>query len=51
VIALGDLLVGYDTGVVSGALLFLENQFGGLTSASTSWRSPAGPLSMDCSAR
>jgi MFS family permease len=32
VTALGGLLFGYDTGVVSGALLFLKNQFGGLSS-------------------
>jgi sugar porter (SP) family MFS transporter len=32
VTALGGLLFGYDTGVVSGALLFLRNDFGGLSS-------------------
>jgi len=32
VTALGGLLFGYDTGVVSGALLFLKQDFGGLTS-------------------
>jgi len=32
VTALGGLLFGYDTGVVSGALLFLKNDFGGLSS-------------------
>jgi sugar porter (SP) family MFS transporter len=32
VTALGGLLFGYDTGVVSGALLFVKNDFGGLTS-------------------
>ncbi len=31
VTALGGLLFGYDTGVVSGALLFLKQDFGGLT--------------------
>ena len=32
VTALGGLLFGYDTGVVSGALLFMKNDFGGLSS-------------------
>jgi sugar porter (SP) family MFS transporter len=32
VTALGGLLFGYDTGVVSGALLFLKQDFGGLSS-------------------
>src|SRR3954470_21685531 len=32
VTALGGLLFGDDTGVVSGALLFLKTQFGGLSS-------------------
>jgi sugar porter (SP) family MFS transporter len=31
VTAVGGLLFGYDTGVVSGALLFLKNDFGGLS--------------------
>jgi MFS family permease len=32
VTALGGLLFGYDTGVVSGALLFVRHDFGGLSS-------------------
>src|SRR5580692_6500711 len=32
VTALGGLLFGYDTGVVSGALLFVKKDFGGLSS-------------------
>jgi SP family galactose:H+ symporter-like MFS transporter len=37
VTALGGLLFGYDTGVVSGALLFLKNDFGGLSSFQRNW--------------
>jgi len=45
VTALGGLLFGYDTGVVSGALLFLKDDFGhgGIPSGARSRKPRAGP--------
>ena len=38
VAAVGGLLFGYDTGVISGAILYLRSDFGLSPSAEGAWR-------------